>query len=135
MGTGAQLSSTGVVGDFQLVGQANGHDVVVDPFADKTFVIQGGAPDSDLEHGCAPDVQVHVAGCRSSHVLFVVDFLVAEVFLIRLWREALGHCACVIQEIDFNAIDECRDSRSGFVARVDRVHFGLGERVHCRHGH
>ena len=59
----AQFLSVVVVQDFELVGQANRHDVVVDLFTDQELVVKGGAPDGDFEHSGTQNAQVNVASC------------------------------------------------------------------------
>ena len=49
-GNSSQFLGVGIVGYFELVGEANGHDVVVDPLANQEFVVEGSTPDGDFEH-------------------------------------------------------------------------------------
>ena len=57
-----------------------------------------------------------------------------KVPFVRRWREAGQHGSLIVQEIDFDAIDECRDSWSGLIAPVEGRHLGLGKSVQLRHG-
>ena len=65
-----------------MVGESDGHDVVVDSLTDEEFVVQNGVLDFELERDRAKDIQIEVTGCPGLEPGGGVDWFVLEAVIV-----------------------------------------------------
>ena len=107
--------TVGVVGELQLVGESDGHDVIVDSIADEELMVQDVVLNLESEHDRAEDIQIKVTSCPGLEPAGPVNQFVLEAFVVGVFRKARGHGSGVVEEVHFDTVQRRGDPGLGFV--------------------
>ena len=83
---GPDSLTVGVVGELQLVGESDGHDVVIDSVADEELMVQDAVLDLESERDRAKYIQIKVTSCPGLKPTDGVDPFVFEAFVVGVFR-------------------------------------------------